>query len=91
MASRGDAANYKVVGKFLTIEPLAIMFSKDDADLKRLLDGEMRRMILDSREAFTLFNRWFGTTIPPRGIALNLPMNYLLRDFWKYPSDWVPN
>jgi ABC-type amino acid transport substrate-binding protein len=91
MASRGDAANYKVVGKFLTIEPLAIMFSKDDADLKRLLDGEMRRMILDSREAFTLFNRWFGTPIPPRGVALNLPMNYLLRDFWKYPSDWVPN
>ena len=28
--------------------------------------------------------------IPPRKTSLNLPMNYLLRDFWKYPTDQVP-
>ena len=29
--------------------------------------------------------------IPPRNVALDLPVNYLLNDFWKYPPDWVPN
>jgi glutamate/aspartate transport system substrate-binding protein len=29
--------------------------------------------------------------VPPRNTALKLPMNYLLRDFWKYPTDQVPN
>jgi glutamate/aspartate transport system substrate-binding protein len=28
--------------------------------------------------------------IPPKNTALNLPMSYLLKDFWKYPSDVVP-
>jgi glutamate/aspartate transport system substrate-binding protein len=29
--------------------------------------------------------------IPPKNVAMNLPMNYLLRDSWKYPSDIVGN
>ena len=28
--------------------------------------------------------------IPPEKKSLNLPMSYLLKDFWKYPSDQVP-
>ena len=28
--------------------------------------------------------------IQPRNTALKLPMNYLLKDFWKYPTDQVP-
>jgi len=29
--------------------------------------------------------------IPPRNVSMNLPMNYLLRDSWRYPSDIVGN
>lgn len=90
IASRPDPGKLKVVGKFLTIEPLAIALSKDDPELKRLVDEEMRRLIL-SREAYKLYERWFQRPIPPKGANLNLPMNYLLRDFWKYPTDQVPN
>jgi ABC-type amino acid transport substrate-binding protein len=91
IAGRQNPAALKVVGKFLTIEPLAIMLSKDDAEFKRLVDDEMRRMITGSREAYALYERWFTKPIPPRNTALNLPMNYLLKDFWKYPTDQVPN
>jgi ABC-type amino acid transport substrate-binding protein len=89
IAGRPDPTKLKVVGKFLTIEPLAIMLSKDDAEFKKLVDDEMRHMIR-SREAYELFDRWFTQPIPPRNASLNLPMNYLLKDFWKYPTDQVP-
>jgi glutamate/aspartate transport system substrate-binding protein len=90
MAGRPDPGKLKVVGKFLTIEPLAIMLSKDDAAFKRLADDEMKRMI-QSGDARRIYERWFLQPIPPKNTALNLPMNYLLRDFWKYPTDQVPN
>jgi glutamate/aspartate transport system substrate-binding protein len=89
IAGRADPSKLKVVGKFLTIEPLAIMLSKDDPAFKRLVDDEMKRLIA-SREANAIYERWFLQPIPPRNTPLNLPMNYLLRDFWKYPSDKVP-
>ena len=90
IAGRPDPSKLKVVGKFLTIEPLAIMLSKDDPEFKRIVDDEMRRLI-HSREAHKAYERWFQQAIPPKNTALNLPMNYLLRDFWKYPTDQVPN
>ena len=89
-ASRPDPAQFKVVGKFLTVEPLAIMLSKDDAEYKRIVDDEMKRLII-SRQIYPIYERWFIKPIPPKNIALGLPVNYLLKDFWKYPSDWVPN
>ncbi|HEU4457891.1 MAG TPA: amino acid ABC transporter substrate-binding protein [Methylibium sp.] len=88
-AGRPDPAAFKVVGKFLTIEPLAIMLSKDDAEFKKVVDDEMKRLIL-SREAHALYERWFMKPIPPRNVAINLPMSYFLKDFWKYPTDHVP-
>jgi glutamate/aspartate transport system substrate-binding protein len=90
IAGRPDPGRLKVVGKFLTIEPLAIMLSKQDAEFKRIADDEMKRLIA-SREAHRLYERWFLQPIVPKNTALNLPMPYLLKDFWKYPSDQVPN
>ncbi|HSW08863.1 amino acid ABC transporter substrate-binding protein [Aquabacterium sp.] len=89
MSGRPEPAKLKVVGKFLTIEPLAIMLSKDDAEFKRIVDDEMKRLIRGG-DAGKLYERWFQQPIPPKSTALNLPMNYLLRDFWKYPTDIVP-
>jgi ABC-type amino acid transport substrate-binding protein len=78
-----------VVGRLLTIEPLAIMLSLGDPAFKKLVDDEMKRLIR-SGEAQALYERWFQQPIPPKGKPLALPMNYLLRDFWKYPTDVVP-
>lgn len=88
-AGRPDPKAFKVVGKFLTIEPLAIMLSRNDPDFKRLVDNEMKRLIR-TQEAHAIYERWFLNPIPPSNRSLNLPMNYLLKDFWKYPTDLVP-
>jgi len=90
IAGRPDPGKLKVVGKFLTIEPYGIMMSKDDPEFKKLVDDEMRRLIT-SREAYAMYEHWFQKPIPPKYTSLNLPMNYLLKDFWKYPTDQVPN
>jgi glutamate/aspartate transport system substrate-binding protein len=90
IAGSPNPAQFKVVGKFVTIEPLAIMLSKDDAAFKRVVDEEMRHLIL-SGEASKIYERWFMTPIPPKNVSMNLPMSYLLKDSWKYPSDAVAN
>lgn len=89
-AVRPAPEQLKIVGKFLTIEPLAIMLPKDDPQFKKIVDDEMKRLIM-SREAHVIYERWFMQPIPPKNTVLNLPMHYLLKDFWKYPTDQVPN
>lgn len=88
-ASRADPMRLKVVGKFLTIEPLAIMMSKSDPEFKQIVDDEMKRLVA-SREIYAIYDRWFAAPIPPKNTPLNIPMTYLLKDLWKYPTDWVP-
>lgn len=90
LAGRPNPGSLKIVGKYLTIEALGIMVSREDPELKRMLDAEMRRLI-STGEATEIHDRWFVRAIPPRRRALGLPMNYLHRDFWKFPSDFVPN
>jgi len=89
IAGRPDPSKLKVVGKFLTIEPLAIMLSKDDPEFKAIADEEMKRLIY-SHEIHEIYAKWFLRPIPPKNVPLNLPMNYLLKDFWKYPTAIVP-
>ena len=88
-AGRADPAKLKVVGKLLTVEALAIMLSKDDPEFKQIVDDEMKRLVT-SREIHLLYERWFISPIPPKNAPLNIPMSYLLKDLWKYPTDWGP-
>ncbi|MDH4427560.1 MAG: amino acid ABC transporter substrate-binding protein [Acidovorax sp.] len=88
-AGRPDPKALKVVGRFITTEPLAIMLPKNDSEFKKLIDEEMRRLIT-SREIYPIYEKWFQKPIPPNNTVLNLPVSYLLRDFWKYPTDQVP-
>ncbi|MBA4265040.1 MAG: amino acid ABC transporter substrate-binding protein [Comamonadaceae bacterium] len=88
-AGRADPKALKVVGRFFTTEPLAIMLPKDEPAFKKIIDDEMRRMIYNG-EIQQIYRRWFEQPIPPGNVALNLPASYLLRDLWKYPTDQMP-
>lgn len=90
LSTRSSPEKLTIIGRYLTVEPLAVMLPKDDHELKRIVDDEMKRLIR-SREAQLLHDRWFLLPIPPHQKTLGLQMPYLLRDFWKYPSDWVVN
>lgn len=88
-AGRPDPKALKVVGRFLTIEPLAIMYPKGDEAFGKVINDEMRRLIY-SGELQVIYDKWFSAPIPPKGAVLNLPPSYLLRDLWKYPSANMP-
>ena len=89
-ANAKTPADYVVVGDMLTVEPYAIMLSKDDVEFKRLVDRAMANLILDY-DAEKLYKKWFQQPIAPNGVKLDIPMNFLLRDSFKYPSDKVAN
>lgn len=88
VAVRANPSALKVVGKYLNIDALAIASSRDDLEFHRLVDDEMRELIF-SGEAARIHDRWFLRPVPPNGVNLQVPMNYLLRDFWKYPTSTV--
>jgi glutamate/aspartate transport system substrate-binding protein len=88
-ATRPKPEALKVVGRFITIEPLAIMYPKGDDAFGKIINDEMRRLIR-SGELDAIYATWFQRPIPPKGAVLNLPPSYLLRDLWKYPIANMP-
>lgn len=82
--------DYEVSTKLLSIEPLSLMLRRDDPAFKRMVDLEIARVIMDA-EIYGLYRKWFQSPIPPKGINLNVPMNFLLRDSFVAPSDQLVN
>ncbi|MES2886444.1 MAG: amino acid ABC transporter substrate-binding protein [Pseudomonadota bacterium] len=80
----------KVIGKPMTIEPYAVVFERNNPALKRLVDSELRRLIT-TKEINKLYDKWFLSPIPPRGINLKMAMPNLLSDSFRFPTDYVPN
>ncbi|MDF3882391.1 amino acid ABC transporter substrate-binding protein [Cupriavidus basilensis] len=87
-ANSRNPASYTVTSELLTIEPYAIMLSKQDAEFKRLVDKTLVSAIY-SLDTQKLYKKWFQSPIPPHGVNLDIPMSYLLRDAFKFPSDKV--
>ena len=82
--------DYEVSNKLLSIEPLSLMLRNEDPAFKRIVDLEIIRVIMDG-EIYPLYKKWFQSKIPPKGTNLNVPMNFLLRDSFKAPSDQLFN
>ena len=105
-AASKNKTKYVITKGDLAIQPLSLMLRKDDPDFKKLVDGEVTRVITKG-EIYPMYKKWFESPIPPNQlnpmytqwadmmkqttpINLNLPMVYMLRDSFKVPTDWVP-
>ncbi|MGE3346811.1 MAG: amino acid ABC transporter substrate-binding protein [Ramlibacter sp.] len=87
-ANAAKPQDFSVIGKPMTIEPYAVMLPKGQPEFKKIIDDEMRRLIFTG-ELQQLYQTWFMNPIPPRGINLELPMSFMLRESFKFPSDKV--
>lgn len=81
-----NPAGFTIIGDPLSVEPYSLMFRKDDPAFKKLVDHEMVRLISDG-EFQKIYSYWFTQPTGPKGINMNMPMSYLLRDSLAYPSD----
>jgi glutamate/aspartate transport system substrate-binding protein len=73
--------DFAVVGKYLSVEPYALMLRKDDAAFERLVDRTLLEMFQNGemRRAYT---RWFATK------NLTVPMNQYLKEAFNVPNTY---
>ncbi len=86
IANARNPADYKIVGEVLSVEPIAVMFRRDDPPMKQLADGTIRDM-MRSGALEKLYAKWFLSPIPPRNTNVNLPMGATLKALFKSPND----
>jgi ABC-type amino acid transport substrate-binding protein len=84
-ANAKNPASYVVVGESLRTENQALMFRKDDPQLKALVDQVVSQM-MKSGEMEQLYAKWFTSPIAPKGININYPLNEQTRDAFMHPS-----
>ncbi len=77
---------YEIVGDALSIEPIAIMFRKDDPAFKSFVDGVVKKLMA-SGELEKLYQKWFMSPIPPKNINMNFPMSDKLKECIANPTD----
>ena len=71
--SSGHPRDFRVVGEFLSYEPYAIAYRKDDPQMKQLVDSAFAALAEDG-EIERQYQRWFMKRLPS-GVTLGLPMN----------------
>jgi glutamate/aspartate transport system substrate-binding protein len=81
-----NPADYAIVGEVLNIEPIAIMFRKDDPQFQGLVNTVIRDLA-KTGELDKLYAKWFMAPIPPKGANMNFPMSDKLKELIKNPSD----
>jgi glutamate/aspartate transport system substrate-binding protein len=79
-------ADFRIVGEPLSVEPIAIMYRKDDPAFKKAVDDSVRA-IAKSGEAAKLYDKWFLKPIPPTGTIVGLPASDATKAAWANPTD----
>ena len=86
IAKSKSPADYKVVGEPLSVEPISIMYRKDDPAFKKAVDDSVRALA-KSGEAAKLYDKWFMQPIPPSNTRVGLAASDATKAAWANPSD----
>ena len=86
IANSKNPKGYKLVGEVLSSEPIALLFRRDDPTMKKAVDDALIAM-MKSGEVAKIYDKWFVQPIPPKNMALGLPMSDALKELLKAPND----
>ncbi len=86
IANSKNPKDFIITGEVLSVEPIAVMFRRDDAEFKKAVDDAIRGM-MKSGELDKLYAKWFQSPIPPRNSNLNMPMGATLKALIANPND----
>ena len=85
IANAKNPKDFIITGESLRTENQALMYRKDDPQFKALVDRVVGGM-MQSGEMEKLYNKWFMSPIPPKGININYPLNVETREGFANPS-----
>jgi glutamate/aspartate transport system substrate-binding protein len=87
LISKSKSPNdYAIVGEVLSVEPIAIMYRKDDPAFKKAVDDSVRNMA-KSGDVAKLYDKWFMQPIPPSNTKVGLPASDATKAAWANPND----
>lgn len=86
IAKSKNPADFKIVGEVLSVEPIAIMFRKDDPAFKKAVDDSLKAAF-KSGEVAKLYDKWFVQPIPPTNTRVGLPATEQTKNAWANPND----
>jgi glutamate/aspartate transport system substrate-binding protein len=81
LADKRAAADFRVVGDYLTYADYALTLRKDDPEFEEVVKRAFDRLA-GSREIVAIYERWFLKPLPS-GARLNLPMSPHLEEVFK--------
>ena len=81
-----NPADFKIVGEPLSVEPIAIMYRKDDPAFKKAVDDSVRNLA-KSGEVAKLYDKWFLQPIPPANTKVGLAASDATKAAWANPTD----
>ena len=85
VASSKAPADYAVGSEAYTVEPYGAMMPKDDPGFRKVVDDATAKLY-KSPEMAALYDKWFLKPVPPKGIALNVPMSAELKKTLASPT-----
>ena len=86
IANSKAPADFKIVGDVRNVEPIAIMFRKDDPAFKKVADDTIAGLA-KSGELAKLYDKWFVQATPPKNTKLGMPASDANKDAWKNLND----
>ena len=81
-----NPAGFKIVGEVLSVEPIACMVRKGDAEFLNAVNASISRQIQDGSLA-KLYDKWMVQPVPPNNVSLNLPMSEATKAAWASPNN----
>lgn len=81
-----NPADFRIVGEPLSVEPIAIMYRKDDPAFKKAVDDSVRNLA-KSGEVAKLYDKWFIQPIPPANTKVGLAASEATKAAWANPTD----
>lgn len=78
--------DWVIVGTPQSKEAYGMMIPKGDDEFKKLVD-ETIAQAETSGEAAKLYQKWFQSPIPPKGLNLDLPLSDDMKELFKNPND----
>ena len=84
-AKAKKADDWGIVGTPQSKEAYGMMLQKGDTQFKKLVDDTIAKA--ETTEGEKLYQKWFQSPIPPKGLNLDLPLSEDMKALFKSPND----